>query len=227
MSHWQRRLWTKRTTPGDGHHDEDNPGLFTHTLHTFTRGLFISSVLLLTPDARAAETSKLSTTHLWAEVENTDMAREAKRSVEALKCISKIELQRNTVKIYREIIKKKNSKTAVGLKVEMETEVDKDDKVLTGFKVNLMLCFPWSDQQKWIKKRSTANRGKVLLSGTSLLIISFTSTLENKKHYRALSQTEDKLSSWSCEQVHSSKNILTPTSTWSEPLSSCLWRISK
>lgn len=92
----------------------------------------------------------------------------------------------------------------------METEVDKDDKVLTGFKVNLMLCFPWSDQQKWIKKRSTANRGKVLLSGTSLLIISFTSTLENKKHYRALSQTEDKLSSWSCEQVHSSQEYTHP-----------------
>lgn len=29
-------------------------------------------------------------------------------------------------------------KTAVGVKVEMETGGDKDDKVLTGFKVNLM-----------------------------------------------------------------------------------------
>lgn len=45
------------------------------------------------------------------------------------------------MKSYREIIKNKK-KTAVGGKVEMETEVDKDDKVLTGFKVNLMSCFP-------------------------------------------------------------------------------------
>lgn len=47
----------------------------------------------------------------------------------------------NIAKSYREIIIKK-SKTAVGVKVEMETEVDKDDKVLTEFKVNLMSCFP-------------------------------------------------------------------------------------
>lgn len=50
--------------------------------------------------------------------------------------------------------------------VEMETEVDKDDKVLTGFAVNLMSCFPWPDQQRWIKKQRRAKRGKVLLSRT-------------------------------------------------------------
>lgn len=111
--------------------------------------------------------------------------------------------------------------------VELETEVDKDDKLLTGFKVNRVSSFPWSDEQRWLKMQSAAKRGEVLLSGSSLLITPYTSTLENEKHYFEPSQTEDKLRSLSCEQVHVSKNILTPTSTWSEPLSSCLWRISK
>lgn len=141
---------------------------------------------------RAAETSKLSTTHLWSFPEVGKTHIRSKRNCEGVwKCERK---NRITVEIQWKATEKQRKKTSVEDEMEMETEGDKDDSGVKGFKVNLLSCFPRSDQQRWIKKESASKEEKALLTETLLLIILFTSAGNNKQHPRAQCQSKDRLS---------------------------------